>query len=300
MGGNVFGNTQPIKKEYIQPTLQEFVQELNSIFPKARRHTRHLQLLGSAGKKEMSGDIDLALDSTCFGRIQDWDLSRVELEELFQKLKERARTSTDDFLRLKAAVELVAKKIENSDTDIYAKAEGHSLFLQFPQYDENHNKLEDVSVQIDLNFGNVDWLRFAYYSEIYSGSIKGLHRTQLLVALFSYKGYTFSHAYGIKGKKTQEIVSTTPSQAVELLNSLYGTEFTVEDLANYFTIVDWIQTLPKKEFSKIVDTYLQILDKTRTDIPEDLQAYWIENQKRLSLTGKFLPETSNLYKHKAE
>lgn len=300
MGGNVFGNTQPIKKEYIQPTLQEFVQELNSIFPKARRHTRHLQLLGSAGKKEMSGDIDLALDSTCFGRIQDWDLNRVEVEELFQKLKERARTSTDDFLRLKAVVELVARKIENSDTKIYAKAEGHSLFLQFPQYDENHKMIEDVNVQIDLNFGNVDWLRFAYYSEIYSGGIKGLHRTQLLVSLFSFKGYIFSHAYGIKVRKTQEIVANTPTQAVELLNSLYGTEFTVESLANYFTIMGWISTLPKKDFSKIVDTYLQILDKTRTDIPEDLQDYWIEHQKKLSLSGKFLPETSNIYSYKTE
>jgi hypothetical protein len=40
-----------------------------------------------------------------------------------------------------------------------------------------------------------------------------------------------------------------------------------------------------------------ILDRTRADIPEDLQAYWIDNQERLKLTGKFLPDNSKLKKY---
>jgi hypothetical protein len=33
-GGNVFGTTSSIKKEYIQPTLKNFTTELNKIYPK--------------------------------------------------------------------------------------------------------------------------------------------------------------------------------------------------------------------------------------------------------------------------
>jgi len=33
-GGNVFGTTSSIKKEYIQPTLSKFTAELKKIYPK--------------------------------------------------------------------------------------------------------------------------------------------------------------------------------------------------------------------------------------------------------------------------
>ena len=56
--------------------------------------------------------------------------------------------------------------------------------------------------------------------------------------------------------------------------------------------------LSEEDVNGIFDTYLRILDKTRADIPEDLQQYWIDNQQRLNLTGKFLPEDSNLVKYK--
>ena len=38
-----------------------------------------------------------------------------------------------------------------------------------------------------------------------------------------------------------------------------------------------------------------ILDKTKADIPYDLQDYYKENTARLGLTGKFLPVSSNLF-----
>jgi hypothetical protein len=49
-----------------------------------------------------------------------------------------------------------------------------------------------------------------------------------------------------------------------------------------------------------MDSYLKILDSTRADIPDNLQQYWIDNQSRLVLKGKFLPDTSNLVKYKVE
>jgi hypothetical protein len=56
--------------------------------------------------------------------------------------------------------------------------------------------------------------------------------------------------------------------------------------------------LPKDKLNQVLDIYLRILDSTRADIPLDLQEYWIANQERLGLKGKFLPDGSNLIKYK--
>jgi hypothetical protein len=57
--------------------------------------------------------------------------------------------------------------------------------------------------------------------------------------------------------------------------------------------------LSPQDLHAVYDTYLKILDSTRADIPEDLQSYWIENQERLALKGKFLPDNSNLIQYRA-
>ena len=58
------------------------------------------------------------------------------------------------------------------------------------------------------------------------------------------------------------------------------------------------KNISKERFNQVLDIYLKILDSTRADIPTDLQDYWIQNQDRLSLKGKFLPDNSNLVKYK--
>jgi hypothetical protein len=58
--------------------------------------------------------------------------------------------------------------------------------------------------------------------------------------------------------------------------------------------------LSEQDLNRVYDIYLKILDSTRADIPEDLQDYWIKNQERLQLKGKFLPDDSNLVKYKAQ
>ena len=191
MGGNVFDSTAPIKKEHIKPTLKEFLRQFKSIFPKAEPFFREMQTLGSVGKKDYSGDIDLALAGSSFDDINDWGLDEKRVQDLFQGFKKRARTSTDDQLMKRAVIVSVAQRILDADTEIIADIKGSgagALFLLFPQYDET-NQVVGQNVQIDINVGDVDWLSFAYHSATYSGNVKGLHRTQLMVSLFSHKGY---------------------------------------------------------------------------------------------------------------
>ena len=301
MGGNVFDNTAPIKREHIKPTLLEFFKQFKTIFPKAEPFFREMKTLGSVGKKDYSGDIDLALAGSSFDDINDWGLDEKHVKGLFDGFKSRVRTSTDDQLMKRAVIVAVAQKILEADTEVLSDVKGSgagALFLLFPQYDENKQAVGQ-NVQIDVNVGDVDWLSFAYHSATYSGNVKGLHRTQLLVSLFSYKGYTFSHNYGVKSKETQKIVANTPQQAIELLNQLYSLNLDRDTIGDYFKLMETLEAgLSEQDLHAVYDTYLKILDSTRCDIPEDLQAYWIENQERLGLKGKFLPAESNLTQYK--
>lgn len=300
MGGNIFDFTGPIKREDIAPTLTRFVEQFQGIFPKANLN---FKTLGSVGKKDQSGDIDLALAGTAFNDISDWDLDQEYVNKLFDGFKKKSRTATDNQLMKRAVLTAVADKIISSNEEIAVDMKGTgagALFLAFPQYDASGNALGN-SVQIDINVGDTDWLEFAYYSDVYKGNVKGLHRTQLMLSLFSNVGYTFSHNYGVKDKQTQDIVASSPQQAINVLNDAYGFNLTSDTLQNYFKLQEYIRAnLSEEQLSKVYDTYLKILDSTRADIPEDLQQYWIDNQERLGLKGKFLPDTSSLKQYSKE
>jgi len=301
MGGNIFDSTKPIKKEHIKPTMKNFLIQFKEVFPKAEPYFGGMKTLGSVGKKDYSGDIDLALSGKSFDNIEDWGLDKEYVTKLFDGFKKRARTATEEQLMKRAVIVAIAQKIEGSNSDILVDVKGSgagALFLAFPQFDENNEEVGD-NVQIDVNVGDVDWLEFAYYSSTYKGNVKGLHRTQLMLAMFANKGYIFSHNYGVKDKETQEIVANNPKQAIELLNREYNIDLDLSTLSDYFKLIEVLRTnLSREELEEILNRYIKILDFTRTDIPEDLQDYWIEKQGELGLKGKFLPDTSNLFKYK--
>lgn len=302
-GGHVFdGGSDKIAKEDIQPTLDAYLKEIKRLFPKAYKWYEKPTTLGSVGKKDFSGDIDLAISDEGLKTVEDWNVDPAHVAELFAKFKKRARTATDEQLTKRAVIVAISEYI-NANSDLIKtndKSSGSgSLFSQFEQIDHETGEKNGKTVQIDQMFGDVDWLKFAYYSDTYVGNVKGLHRTQLMLHMFSYKEYTFNHGSNVKNRETGEIVATKPKEAIDLLNKLYGFNLTEAILANYHKLQDYLKEhLSEEDLHGIYDIYLKTLDSTRCDIPEDLQTYWIDNQDRLGLTGKFLPEESNLIKLK--
>lgn len=295
MGGNVFGTTSGIKKEHIPSTLNGFIDELCRIFPLRKEYLESYKVLGSAGKKDVSGDIDLALSNDLVKDSMSWGISQTRVLEYYDKFAKRARTATHEQLMKRAFIVSVADVIESESELIGVDTKGSgngSLFCNFPQLDENGKQI-GMNVQIDINFGDLDWLKFAYYSDVYKGNVKGLHRTQLMLSLFTYKGYTFSHNYGVKNKDTQEIVASDPEQAIKLLSDEYNMRFDRDILSNFFKLYEVVKN-DIKESNEIFDIYLKILDSTRCDVPYPLHQYWRDNQERLGLTGKFLPDDSKL------
>lgn len=302
-GGNVFGSTNPIAKADIEPTLEVFSNRLAKLFPAKAASFKQFEKLGSVGKKELSGDIDLAYDVKNFfpdGKTPDlkgWGLDENKYNELVAGFTKRAKNASPEKINLRAIIELIAEKINNSYDDIEVDAKGSgsgALFCSIQQYDINKKPLPKY-VQADVNIGNLDWLTFSYYSNTYAGNVKGLHRTQLMLSLFANKNYTFGHGTGVVDKETGKQVASNSQEAIDLLSRLYAFNLTRDILNDYFKLEEFLKAnLSQEEYNAIMDRYLKILDSTRTDIPDNLQDYWIANQARLGLKGKFLPDDSKL------
>ena len=291
MGGRVFIETTKINKEHIESTVGAFKKELLSAYPNASTFLSSSRYLGSVGKKPQSGDIDLSIQLNVEMLINAFNLSSDALKEQANKFFKRARKASYQKCYERAVIDGVGKALQDLGMDVSLKGTGSRiLFLRYPQYDADG--ILDKNVQLDLMFGDQDWLDFAYYSEVYSGNVKGLHRTQLLLSMFVDRGLSFSHVEGVK--KDGVLIATTTNQAIDLLAKEYGIEVTRASLMSYFSLFDIITDLEDSVQQSILDRFLRILDYTRCDIPDNLQEYWIESKERLSLTGKFLPQESRL------
>lgn len=303
-GGNVFGdNTSRINREHIQPTLDRYFAELQQVFPQAGIKPDKFHPVGSTGKKSSSGDIDLAIDSTVLfpagitsKTLTAWNIKPEEFVLRFDQFKKRARSASDEQIAMKTALVLISEYVNEHAPNIHMnpkKIQPGNAFGMFPQYDEQGNNL-GIGIQIDWMVGHLEWLKFSYASDTYdeTTNVKGLHRTQLILAMFQATGHSFGHVKGVTDKATGEIVATDPAEALALLNKLFNMNLTPEQVANYHTLHNAING--HQLYDQVMKIYLKILDSTRTDIPDDLQEYWIAHQKELGLTGKFIPDDSNL------
>ena len=194
MGGNVFkGKTDRIKRDDITTTLDNYFDELGRLFPKKKDIFKYFKPVGSVGKKDTSGDIDLAIDvSTILDKnfsdesIKEWGIEPQIIKDNFIKLKARSRTATDSQLMLKAFLLELVKVINSKSPNIFCdekKVTPGNIFSLYPQFDGTTKKKLDIGVQIDWMIGDLDWLEFSYYSEEYKGNVKGLHRTQLMLSV---------------------------------------------------------------------------------------------------------------------
>ena len=141
-GGNVFGTTSRIKKEYVQPTLKKFTAELSKIYPKVKFN---FNTLGSAGKSEDSGDIDLGMSSDQFidengnPLLSNWNIDKAEFNGLYEKIRKNAKSAKEAQSKLRAMLELISidleKRSDYIDTNLKSASNG-SIFCNFPQYNE--------------------------------------------------------------------------------------------------------------------------------------------------------------------
>ena len=340
-GGHLFG-ADPIEQKNIKSTAETYFKELQRLFPKKAGVFVYNQnnLLGSAFKKDgPSGDIDVAFSAAEFykGNITDWNLNPEAVEAKTKDLLSRAinykkAVKAGDikaaehymFLKQQEATNILLSSYINDHSEIIVakpeEAKGNMIMTAIPQFDETGQMVKSkatnatLMAQIDLNIGNLDWLKFSSFSADYrrnvknmsaelqhaygnfdqsphKSEVKGAHRTQLMLSIFEYLGLSFSHHDGVKDKATGQIVATDPESAVAVLNSKLNLNgrLTREIIDNYHLLHEFIKkNLPTDAYQKIIDIFLKNrLESQRLDIPSDLVDYWKANKARLGLTGKF-------------
>lgn len=322
-GGNVFKgeDVDSIPLAFIQPTLEQYYEELSRLFPQHASKFADFVPLGSVGKKAKSGDIDLAVDvEELFPQgkvtdedLQSWNLNPADWKATYEKMVKRARTAKPSEVELRAFLYEIAKYIgENSQiikTDL-KKIRPGQMFSLFPQISDTGEQ-KDVGVQIDWMMGNRNWLKFSYFSPDPTESqplLKGLHRTQLLLAMFLAKDHSFKHVGGVFDRKTGEKVAHSPSEAMSLLGKLYGSNVSPETFNTFEGALGWLMdNAQEQDKNRAIDAYLTILDRTKGNketlpsgeqnrcgyIPEELEDYWVQNWKRLGLKGSILCKTAN-------
>lgn len=123
MGGNAFENTSPIKREHIQYTLFDLGRDLSNLKNCNLGDLTKL-MLGSAGKKPISGDIDLNIDNT------KYHIGKVEtaLRQLLGAKNVKYKPGTNQIF-----------------TSVHVPSTGER-------------------VQVDFMFGKKDWQEFSYFS----------------------------------------------------------------------------------------------------------------------------------------
>ena len=166
MGGKAFkGETRRVTKDEVKST----VTWLGSQWPDYKLNkglNLHESVLGSAGKSDTSGDIDLNLDITAY------DQSKV----------------ADQLISLLGKENVIARPGNNQ------------IFTSVPV----GGRGDDGRVQVDFMFGNYEWQKFSYYSPRVdktkqtpyrwywamntndTSCLKGLYRTELLKALVAF------------------------------------------------------------------------------------------------------------------
>ena len=190
-GGNVFKNekgeplTQRIDRKDVEPTVKwlESLTGLNLLD----------NMLGSTGRKETSGDLDLGVDET----------------------KVSKQTFIDTMLR---------KGVNNTDL----RKSGDSVHYKAPILGDPTNGY----VQVDFMFGDPEWQKFSLTGG-FDSKFKGVHRHILLSSIAKHYGLKWSNKYGLISRTTNEVITKDPAEiADKLLGGTVKDMATVETIIN--------------------------------------------------------------------
>ena len=176
-GGNVFKDakgqplTQRIAKGNVVPTVQwlEQLTGLNLVD----------NMLGTTGKAETSGDLDLGVDAT-----------KISKEVLVQQLLKQGIRNTD------------------------VKKSGDAVHLKAPILGDPNNGF----VQVDFMFTeNPAWQHFALTGGAPGSQYKGLHRHILLSSVAKAQNLKWSPKFGLLDRTTNDVISTDPDEIATML-----------------------------------------------------------------------------------
>ena len=193
-GGNMFPGTVRINKEEVIPTVKS-LQKLTGM-------SLLNSMLGSTGKADTSGDIDLVIDEK--------------------------EVNKDSFIK-----DLVNKGVDPTNL----KKTGIEVGYKAPIIDTTGNKTGNY-VQVDFMFhGDPEYLKF-YYASNEMPPYKGAHRNITMSALAKTKGMLLSMK-GLSERETKTFISRDPNI---IAKRVLGDDATVEDLKNIPSLMSYLKS----------------------------------------------------------
>jgi hypothetical protein len=175
-GGNVFKladgtpATTRIARDDVVPTVQwlEGITGLSLVD----------NMLGTTGRKETSGDLDLAVDA-----------DKISKEVLIQQLLNKGVAQAD------------------------IRKSGDNVHLKTPILGDATNGY----VQTDFMFGRPAWQHFAMAGSPEGSPYKGLHRHLLLASIAKAQGMKWSYKNGLMDRETNQVITQDPTEIAQKL-----------------------------------------------------------------------------------
>jgi hypothetical protein len=245
-GGNVFkssngdSGTQRINRADVIPTVK-WLEKITGL-------SLEDNMLGTTGKKDTSGDLDLAVDVKKYSK------------------------------------ESLIKILEKSGYDkSYISKSGDSVHFKTPIKGDESNGF----VQTDFMFGDPEWMKFSMAGGSEFSKFKGVHRHLLLASIAKAQGMKWSYKNGLINRESGEVISKEPNKIAELLLGKGKTRddiATVETVINAIknrSDYEKLVTQAREDFSKenldlpktINENILTEAAESRIQHPEDL-IFW--------------------------
>ena len=216
-GGNAVSNVQKIAQNNVQPTLDKFYQVLLGIYTNLKWNDTIFKL-GSTGKKDFSGDLDIGIDFNAVQREKGETILE-QLEHLFTYLYNQ-----------QISQEI---KINNISNDM--------IHLSFPQYNEDGQQIEkNVQIDIILTLNKQFCLFYMYSPAQNQTAYKGAHRNELFRAIL--KTNTFKPLKTIK-KNGEDVVVQWEQQDLTSKGLYNQTKTLVDQNDNWLKYKDTDQDL---------------------------------------------------------
>lgn len=225
-GGNVFKDeagtilTRNIARADVLPTVK-WLETVTGL-----ELTDHM--LGTTGKKEFSGDLDIAIDA-----------NEVNKNEFAARLGD-----------------YISK--QGGDPKDWIKKSGISVHFKTPIKGDEKNGY----VQADFMFGERDWMKWSMTGGREGSELKGSHRHMILSSISKARGLKWSFQNGLMNRETNEVITKDPN---EIAKKLLGQTATPKDLQDPEAIIDYIIKLPNYE--ELVADARQALEKEGVKLP---------------------------------
>lgn len=292
-GGKQFEMSTRINYKHIPPTLERFKTDIISKIKQIKKFSS----VGSVLKKSDSGDLDIQLDVSFPPNIKESKDQQDFLKNLIIPLIKRNK-------------EQYGLSEMDSDQIVKQFPVSNLVSILFPQIDDNNNIIPGKYVQIDLFFGNFDWIVnynyspfldkdmfdqlenkegevYSKYKQIYPQLLLSSTLTQFQIEQSdnSIIKYTISQ-YGInkikirkiqtkrgKEKTVRERIATTNDYMKFFRYFFNDKDLEFTDINSLENLLEYLKTneKTKHKFNDIIELFVIQCENNKLEIPEEVK-----------------------------